>query len=315
LRAALESLTRQKLTHGSLEVVLADDGSNGELDQCVRDFSAKFAGFQMVSGPNAGPGVARNRGVAAARGQVVIFTDSDCIATPEWAENMTVVAENHHGYVHGPVLSSVPAMPPFVHSFMVHDELLCGGNFGLKRSIFLDVGGFDPAISRVGEDHDIAERFRKHGIPGRYVGDAIIIHPPRLARIGLPTEDSRYYQALREFYRVNTGHRASQAAGNRKLLRGALLKLGTLTAPAVLAPLFPPFWPLGLVAMLAHTMRQRHVANRTLRQAGETFSVPLTAALRRGLIMPVEDLLPYLFRVKYGIGGLSQDALDRALDR
>jgi len=313
LRLALDSLTSQQLTHGTFEVVLADDGSQGELDRCAADYAPRFAAFQMVTGPNAGPGIARNRGVDAARGEVVLFMDSDCLANPGWVENMTSAAETHDGYIHGPVLSSVRPIPPYVHSFMVHDELFCSGNFGMKRALFRKIGGFDPSISHIAEDQHFAERCRVLGIAPRYVPDGVIMHPPRLNRVTLPRPNERYYQALREFYRANENRRAKLAEDNRRLVRGALLKLAGAIAPAVLAPIFPPLWPVGVATMVGKALLKRRVANRRLHEAGEPFSVPLADAIRHGLQMPIHDLALYLHLRRRDLGGLTKQAIDAAL--
>ena len=75
LPACLESLRTQDLS--DVEFILVDDGStDGSLALC-RAFAAKDARFRVLSGPNGGVCVARNRGLDAARGDWIAFCDSD----------------------------------------------------------------------------------------------------------------------------------------------------------------------------------------------------------------------------------------------
>lgn len=75
LGACLESLRAQDLA--DCEFILVDDGStDGSLALC-RAFAAKDARFRVLSGPNGGVCVARNRGLDAARGDWIAFCDSD----------------------------------------------------------------------------------------------------------------------------------------------------------------------------------------------------------------------------------------------
>lgn len=73
LPALLDSIEKQDHT-GQMEVIIVDDGS--------KDESAEFSesrGFIVIRQENKGPGLARNAGAAAARGELLVFTDADCI--------------------------------------------------------------------------------------------------------------------------------------------------------------------------------------------------------------------------------------------
>ena len=69
----LESLRNQ--SRPPREIVVADSGST---DGTVE--IARAAGATVVKGERKGPGEGRNRGAEAARGDVLLFLDADCVA-------------------------------------------------------------------------------------------------------------------------------------------------------------------------------------------------------------------------------------------
>ncbi len=72
----LESVASQEFR--DYEVIVVDDGSDDNTLQIVK----QFAWVKLIEQPNSGPGAARNRGVAEARGKYVAFLDSDDLWFP-----------------------------------------------------------------------------------------------------------------------------------------------------------------------------------------------------------------------------------------
>jgi glycosyltransferase involved in cell wall biosynthesis len=79
LALTLASFTAQ--TCGDFEVVVADDGSSDHTAQVVASYQDRLR-LHLVRQPNRGRAAARNLGVQAATGDLVIFCDDDRIATP-----------------------------------------------------------------------------------------------------------------------------------------------------------------------------------------------------------------------------------------
>jgi glycosyltransferase involved in cell wall biosynthesis len=92
LGEALSSISAQKYRH--FEVIIIDDGSVEAIDQVVENFkNANDAQVIFIRQANAGPGAARNRGLAAAHGDFVAFLDSDDLWYPEMLQAAVEVLE------------------------------------------------------------------------------------------------------------------------------------------------------------------------------------------------------------------------------
>jgi glycosyltransferase involved in cell wall biosynthesis len=91
-----ECLSRiQVQTSQSWECVCVDDGSSDESAQIVESFAAKDDRFHLIRQSNAGPGVARNVGLEAARGDYFTFVDADDCVHPEMLERLLLLSETH----------------------------------------------------------------------------------------------------------------------------------------------------------------------------------------------------------------------------
>ena len=78
LETCLESLV--SLNYPDFEVILIDDGSTVETPL----IAARFPAVQTIRQENLGLSAARNRGIFAATGEIVAFTDSDCRTEEDW---------------------------------------------------------------------------------------------------------------------------------------------------------------------------------------------------------------------------------------
>jgi glycosyltransferase involved in cell wall biosynthesis len=78
----LEALGKQTYARDRFEVVVVDNGSTSTIRPVVEAFPYCVAAFEAQPGSYA----ARNRGIAVSRGEIVCFTDADCVPSEGWIE-------------------------------------------------------------------------------------------------------------------------------------------------------------------------------------------------------------------------------------
>jgi glycosyltransferase involved in cell wall biosynthesis len=82
LREAVHSVVVQ--THRPIEIIIVDDGSTDRTAEVCRELQAQYGDLvRCLHAPHAGTGAARNRGLAAARGEFVQYLDSDDLLLPQ----------------------------------------------------------------------------------------------------------------------------------------------------------------------------------------------------------------------------------------
>ena len=91
LRQCLDSVVGQTLE--DIEIICVDDGSTDGSPRILAGYGARDNRFQIITQANAGPGTARNSGLRAAKGEYLIFLDSDDWYEPDFLERMVCRAE------------------------------------------------------------------------------------------------------------------------------------------------------------------------------------------------------------------------------
>jgi GT2 family glycosyltransferase len=185
LELCLAALQSQTFPRDEVEIVVGDNNSP-EGEEAVATAIAGRARLVVIRERGAGP--ARNGAAAVARGDILAFTDSDCVPEPGWlAEG--VAALNKHDFVGGKVRVLVDDMARMtsteaferVFAFDFKDYILNkgftgSGNLFCARSLFNSVGGFRSVVS---EDVEWSHRARAMGFTLGYAPKAVIGHPAR----------------------------------------------------------------------------------------------------------------------------------------
>jgi O-antigen biosynthesis protein len=179
----LESLA--KLNYPDYEVIVVNDGStDGSLA-----IAERFGYCKIISQPNKGLSVARNVGAEAATGEIVAYTDSDCVADPDWLNYLVAKMEAADLVACGGpnfpppednLIPSAVAVSPGgpTHVLLSDDtaEHIAGCNMAFRRDVLLQLGGFDPIYRAAGDDVDICWRFQDGGYTIGFSPAAVVWH-------------------------------------------------------------------------------------------------------------------------------------------
>ena len=183
LAACLESLG--KLNYPRYEIILVDDGSTDD----TAEIAERFPNVRYIHQTNHGLSFARNTGARAAKGEVLAYTDSDCMADADWLYYLigTLVSENFAG-VGGPNVSppaqdwiqacvaGAPGGPSHVLLTDTVAEHIPGCNMAFYRWAFENVGGFDVEYRKAGDDVDFCWRLQQAGCVIGFSPAAIVWH-------------------------------------------------------------------------------------------------------------------------------------------
>ena len=168
--ACLASL--EVLNYPDYEVIVVNDGSRDR----TLEIAESYPYCRIISQPNKGLSVARNVGAEAATGEIVAYTDSDCVADPDWLAYL--IAKMEAGGLTacgGPnfpppedrlVPAAVAVAPGGPTHVLLSDEVaehIAGCNMAFRRETLLGLGGFDPVYRAAGDDVDICWRFQDAG--------------------------------------------------------------------------------------------------------------------------------------------------------
>ena len=170
--STIESCLRsmQKLRYpGEYEVVFVDDGSTDHTQEILKQFPE----VRNIHQKNMGLSYARNVGMEAARGEIVVYTDSDCEADEDWLYYLAL-ALTRGGYVGmgGPnlipdegswVADCVGLSPGGPTHVMIDDreaEHVPGCNMAFYKWALKQINGFDPQFRKAGDDVDVIWRLQ-----------------------------------------------------------------------------------------------------------------------------------------------------------
>ena len=202
LAACLDSLS--KLNYPDYEVILVDDGSTDD----TAYIAAQFPQVRYIHQSNHGLSHARNTGAAAARGEVLAYTDSDCMADVDWLYYLigTLVSGDYAG-VGGPnvtppaqnwVQACVAAAPGGPSHVLLTDtvaEHIPGCNMAFYRWAFESVGGFDAEYHKAGDDVDFCWRIQQAAWVIAFSPPAIVWHYRRFTLRAFLKQQDGYGEA------------------------------------------------------------------------------------------------------------------------
>lgn len=188
----LHSLVVQK--YENFEVIVVDDGSTQPCNEVVKRFTSEL-NIQYFFKDNTGPGLTRNFGAERAKGEFLIFFDSDCLIPPDYftrvEEELTAEYVDFFGgpdATHPSFTDVQKAIGYSMTSFFTTGGIRGGQvklerftprsfNMGINAEVFRSVGGF--SNMRFGEDVDLSLRLSEMGFRSRLFPKAFVYHKRR----------------------------------------------------------------------------------------------------------------------------------------
>lgn len=216
LRDCLEALDR--VDYPDYEIVFVDDGSTDDTQEVVAAWEKARDGrllgwknrpdFQNIRQKNMGLSYARNAGAGAATGEILAYTDSDCMADTDWLYYLvgTLLSGDYAG-VGGPNISppaqdwiqacvaAAPGGPSHVLLTDVVAEHIPGCNMAFHRWAFDSVGGFDPDYRKAGDDVDFCWRLQQSGQVIAFSPAAVVWHYRRFTLGAFRKQQQGYGEA------------------------------------------------------------------------------------------------------------------------
>lgn len=192
LALCLDKLAQQTYPSDRYEVIVVDNGSDNY--DSLRTLVESYDNARIVQEPTPGSYAARNQGIAVAQGDLLAFTDADCLPSPGWLENgiRPLVDNPKCGAVGGriemfyerPDRVTIPELYDQVIFGFPYEEMLAGhggiitANVFTRKDVIEDVGPFLARLKSFG-DQEWGMRVRAAGYDQVYVNEAWVGHPVR----------------------------------------------------------------------------------------------------------------------------------------
>ena len=168
----LQALKQQTIPRDQFEIIVVDDGSIDKTLEIVKSFE----GVRCVSIPHGGPAAARNAGAREALGEIIAFTDSDCVPAPHWLEKITAPFENKDvigakGVYRTSQKRIVSRFVQLEYQFKYERmarlpsiDFIDTYSAAYRRNLFLENGGFDTTFTLPSvEDQELSFRLAQKG--------------------------------------------------------------------------------------------------------------------------------------------------------
>jgi len=176
---------------------MVDNGSTDESADIAKAFVKKEPDiFKYVLENKSGPACARNSGANKSHGNIIVFTDSDCVPSKNWLRKLVIGFSHFHiGAVAGKVESykaktlydkfhAIFTLKGFTKLNIFSEfSLVRGGfptaNLAVRSDVFKKIRGFDETLPIYSEDYDLCARIYQIGCSIKYLPEAIVYHQHR----------------------------------------------------------------------------------------------------------------------------------------
>lgn len=193
LAACLGALAESNHPREDFEVVVVDDGGAARLAEVIEEWEEDIQ-IRLSRQDRSGPAAARNRGAALAGGELLVFTDDDCLPEPDWLPALSRHAEARPSHLIGgstvnvlvdnPFSSASQHLVSYLYEYSARRDgspgwsgFYTSNNLAVPVEGFAQIGGFDARFPlAAGEDRDFCDRWAAQNLPMAFAPDARIRH-------------------------------------------------------------------------------------------------------------------------------------------
>ena len=189
LQKCLEALENQTYPKDLYEVIVVDNASDESIESVVNRFNQALAAYESTPGSYA----ARNKGISLAKGEILAFTDSDCLPDYNWLETGVkhLLSVANYGLVAGkinmffkdadhPTAVELYDCITYLDQKRYVEEYKFGATANLftSKKVFQKVGLFNDKLKSWG-DKEWGNRVFSWGYSLSYADDCCVAHPAR----------------------------------------------------------------------------------------------------------------------------------------
>lgn len=207
LKLCLKALETQTYPKECYEVIVIDNGSGEDIKSVAHSFQQASVCREDIAGSYA----ARNKGLTIAKGEIIAFTDADCIPSSEWIEegvskflhvpNCGLAAGKINLFFKDSCRPTAVELYESIEMGFPQESLLAEQHYALTANLFTsrqvieDVGFFNSAL-KSGGDREWGQRVFAAGYTQVFVPGALVNHPTRHS----------FWQLYKRVTRINGGH-------------------------------------------------------------------------------------------------------------
>lgn len=169
------------------EVLFIDNGStDASVELCQKMCETRPNIYRCLSyTEKASSYAARNYGVQESRGDILVFTDSDCKPTPEWLKEIrynikkgeVIAGKIHLEIMYGGLWEYFDTIAHLNSESNANENRVATANMAAYKDDFLSVGLFEERFS--GGDYEWSQNAAKCGLKIRFVPNVLVYHPTR----------------------------------------------------------------------------------------------------------------------------------------
>ncbi|MFH1545302.1 MAG: glycosyltransferase [archaeon] len=206
IKDCINSILKQKINE-EIELIVVDDGSNDRTREILKSFGGKA---KLIEQKHKGPAAARNNGAKNAKGEIILFTDSDCVVGENWVDEMSKpLKEKEAVGVQGSYKTEQKELIARFIQIEIEErygkmkkekyiDFIGSYSAAYWKAVFQEFGGFNESFSIAsGEDPELSYRISEKGLKMVFNPGAIVYHTH-------PTSMLQYFKIkfFRGYWRV-----------------------------------------------------------------------------------------------------------------